>query len=183
MASPDEAELLARARAGDREAQRVLFESLAPRARAMALHALGGDAATADDVVQEAFVALFTKGQPFRGEASLTTWLYRLIVNRCIDLARRRRRLVPLLRLVGRASAEAAPLQRAEAGERERAVRAAVADLPPKLRVAVLLRHFEELSYEEMAQVLDCSPGTVASRLSRGHAALARALAPMGFAR
>ena len=57
-------------------------------------------------------------------------------------------------------------------------VQAAVAALPEPFRMAVLLRHFDELSYEEMAVALDCSKGTVASRLSRGHRLLAEALAP-----
>ena len=56
------------------------------------------------------------------------------------------------------------------------AVKAAVAQLKPKLRMAILLKYFEELSYEEMAQVLGCSMGTVASRLNRGHKELARKL-------
>jgi RNA polymerase sigma factor (sigma-70 family) len=56
-------------------------------------------------------------------------------------------------------------------------VRAAVATLRPKLRMAILLRYFEELSYEEMAETLGCSKGTVASRLNRGHRLLAVKLA------
>ena len=55
-------------------------------------------------------------------------------------------------------------------------VRAAVAGLPAKFRIAVLLRYFEDLSYEQMAKALDCSMGTVASRLSRGHKMLAERL-------
>jgi RNA polymerase sigma-70 factor (ECF subfamily) len=55
-------------------------------------------------------------------------------------------------------------------------VRAAVSALPPKFRIAVLLRYFEELSYEQMAEALDCSMGTVASRLTRGHKILAERL-------
>jgi RNA polymerase sigma-70 factor (ECF subfamily) len=55
-------------------------------------------------------------------------------------------------------------------------VRAAIATLPRKYRIAVLLRYFEDLSYEQMAEALDCSMGTVASRLSRGHRMLAERL-------
>jgi RNA polymerase sigma-70 factor (ECF subfamily) len=55
-------------------------------------------------------------------------------------------------------------------------VRAAVSALPPKFRIAVLLRYFEDLSYEQMARALNCSMGTVASRLSRGHKMLAERL-------
>src|SRR5437879_11468579 len=59
-------------------------------------------------------------------------------------------------------------------------VRAAVSVLPPKLRIAVLLRYFDDLSYQQMAQVLRCSMGTVASRLSRGHKILAERLTGLG---
>jgi RNA polymerase sigma-70 factor (ECF subfamily) len=58
-------------------------------------------------------------------------------------------------------------------------VQSAVSALPPKFRLAILLRYFEDLSYEEMAKALNCSMGTVASRLSRGHRMLARTLAPL----
>ena len=62
--------------------------------------------------------------------------------------------------------------------EMARSVQAAVSRLPPNFRVAILLRYFEELSYEEMAQALNCSLGTVSSRLSRGHRLLAEKLSP-----
>jgi len=61
-------------------------------------------------------------------------------------------------------------------------VQRAVATLPPKLRAAILLRYFEELSYSDMATALNCSIGTVASRLSRGHRLLAKKLAPFRLA-
>jgi RNA polymerase sigma-70 factor (ECF subfamily) len=61
-------------------------------------------------------------------------------------------------------------------------VQRAVATLPPKLRVAILLRYFEDLSYSDMASALNCSIGTVASRLSRGHRLLAKKLAPLRLA-
>ena len=60
--------------------------------------------------------------------------------------------------------------------EMANSVRAGIAALPPKFRMAVLLRHFEDFSYEQMAQALNCSMGTVASRLSRGHKILAERL-------
>lgn len=164
-----------RAREGDVEAQRAIFERHAPRLRAIAWHALGEGAA--DDVVQEIFIALFagTKDPGFRGEARLSTWLHRLVVNRCFDVHRRARRLVPLVAAEGRATDDS--LEWTVRGQREAQVQRALAELPLDQRLAVLLRHFEGLSYDEIAAALGCSPGTVASRLSRGHAALARALA------
>jgi RNA polymerase sigma-70 factor (ECF subfamily) len=61
-------------------------------------------------------------------------------------------------------------------------VQRAIATLPPKLRAAILLRYFEDLSYSDMANALNCSIGTVASRLSRGHRLLAKKLAPIRVA-
>jgi RNA polymerase sigma-70 factor (ECF subfamily) len=69
------------------------------------------------------------------------------------------------------------PEARCAQREVEEAVRAAIRRLKPKLRIAILLKYFEDLSYQEMAEVLGCSTGTVASRLNRGHQELARRLA------
>jgi RNA polymerase sigma-70 factor (ECF subfamily) len=177
----EQADLIARARGGDPGAQRELFERHAPRVRSIALHFFGHDASSAGDVVQEVFVKLLTRLDQFRDGSQFTTWLHRLVVNACLDEKRARRRLVAIDDTGhGDAPSRApGPHDEASRGERARRVRRAVGDLPPRLRIAVLLRHFEDLSYEEMAQALGCSKGTVASRLSRGHAALARSLESM----
>lgn len=174
--SQDEAALVASAREGDEAARRALFQRCAPRVHAVALHFFGGDASAASDVVQEVFVKAFDRLGSFRGEAQLATWLHRVTVNACLDERRSRRRLVGLdaAQREGVAHDDAA-----ERSQREALVRRAVTRLPPKLRIAVLLRHFEDLSYDEMASALGCSTGTVASRLSRGHAQLARELAAL----
>lgn len=171
-------ELLEACRGGDREAFRQIFERHSSRVRSVALHFFDGDAAAADDVVQGVFLKLHARIAQFRGDSLLSTWLHRLVVNACLDDRRGRRRLRPLDALddTTLGAVAAGQGEAAEAEQRLRRVRAAVASLPPKLRIAVLLRHFEDLAYDEMAQALGCSPGTVASRLNRGHAALARAL-------
>ena len=177
--SRGEHEILDACRAGDREAFRELFEIHSGRVRSVALHFFGGDGGAADDVVQAVFVKLHARIPQFRGDSQLSTWLHRLVVNTCLDDRRAGRRLLPLETVDGSDPGRVNPAQAeaAERGQRERRVRAAVASLPPKLRIAVLLRHFEELSYDEMAAALGCSSGTVASRLNRGHAALSRTLA------
>ncbi len=159
---------------------RRIFDAHGGRVRAIALHFFGGDASAADDIVQQVFIKVHDRLHQFRGDAALGTWLHRVVVNTCLDHRRSRRRLVPLEDVSpALACDDAASPERAAGREQARArVREAVAGLPPKLRIAVLLRHFEDLSYDEMATALGCSPGTVASRLNRGHAALARALAP-----
>jgi RNA polymerase sigma-70 factor (ECF subfamily) len=122
----------------------------------------------------------------FRGDASFSTWLYRLVVNACVDRARSRR-----VDVVGEdpatldAIAASTSLSHEEMFARREvaiSVQRAVATLPPKLRVAILLRYFEDLSYSDMASALNCSIGTVASRLSRGHRLLAKKLAPLRLA-
>ena len=170
--------MLEACRSGDREAMGALFEACAPRIHSVALHHFGGDHARADDVTQNVFLKLFTRLPQFRGEAELTTWLYRVAVNECLDVRRGLRGWLGL-----DAAAETRSRHRQDTAlegvELEGHVRVALAALPPKLRIAVLLRHFEGLSYEQMAEALGCSAGTVASRLHRGHAALARDLAWM----
>jgi RNA polymerase sigma-70 factor (ECF subfamily) len=163
---------------GDREAFRLLFEAYQDRTYTIAYH-FCGEEAMARDLTQQVFLKLFSSITQFRHDASFTTWLYRLVANVCLDEHRRRRRFIPWGEAwVEDRRSDLPPLdvtlrKREVASE----VRAAIAELSPKLRIAILLKYFEELSYEEMAQALGCSPGTVASRLNRGHRLLARKLA------
>ena len=114
----------------------------------------------------------------FRGDSEFLTWLYRLTVNTCIDASRRRKPEVPIAGLSLTAK-EGSPEAEWEKKVMTESVRSAVAALPEPFRMAVLLRHFQELSYEEMAEALGCSKGTVASRLSRAHRLLKETLAPV----
>lgn len=173
--------LIAACRRGDREAFRELFERHQRRVWSIAYHFTGEEAA-ARDIAQQVFLKLFTTIGQFRQDASFATWLYRLVANACLDERRKVGRFLSLEFLRdGRRGGEASwePSQEARAHERQMAesVRRAVQTLPPKLRLVILLKHFDDLSYEEMAGALGCSPGTVASRLHRGHKELARKLA------
>jgi RNA polymerase sigma-70 factor (ECF subfamily) len=166
---------------GDRDAFRQLFERHKDRVYSIALYFFGGDEATAGDVVQQVFLKLFTRIDQFKGESEFTTWLYRLTTNACIDEQRKRRRFLQFGEGVEVKEPRAAftnedRLVRAEVAE---SVKRAVTALKPKLRVVMLLKYFEEMSYEEIAAVLGLSKGTVASRLNRGHKILARKLAPL----
>ncbi|PYS88457.1 MAG: RNA polymerase subunit sigma-24 [Acidobacteria bacterium] len=170
--------VIAACQRGDREAFQLLFETYKDRVYAIALYFFGGNEAQASDITQQVFLKLFTKIAQFRSEAEFTTWLYRLTTNACVDEQRKVRRLSQLdetftFDQVCVSEAQEAQLARRETAER---VKEAVAELKPKLRVAILLKYFEGLSYEEMAAALGCSKGTVASRLNRGHKALARRL-------
>lgn len=151
-----------------------------------------GSAVDAQDLTQEVFLQIADRIKGFRGDSSLTSWVYRMTVNLAID-ARRRRSRRPSVGLGASSDAdgdmrepsEARPgvtgpaVDPAEAAlrvEREAKVREALAELSPKLRAVVVLRYFENLSYEELAEVLQTSIGTVKSRLNRAHSALERVL-------
>lgn len=193
-----EVRLIEACQQGDREAFRQLFETHKNRAWTIALHFIGDEAA-ARDITQQVFLKLFTGIGQFRGDASFSTWLYRLVANACLDEQRRRRRFLSFDFFGAGKDAEDGnsgmnamdwqQAQQFEQGEQKlpqedrysqleisASVKAAVKELKPKLRIAILLKYFEGLSYEEMARVLGCSTGTVASRLNRGHKELARRL-------
>jgi len=176
---------------GDREAFRDLYDAHKDRVWSVAVR-FTGDESVARDVTQQVFLKLFTSIAQFRHEANFKTWLYRLAANECMDEFRKRRRLIPFdfFRPVplddrdedhGEVNApdwRQEPLQEASLARLEisEAVLAAVMQLKPKLRMAIVLKYFEDLSYEQMAEALGCSMGTVASRLNRGHKALAQKL-------
>ena len=175
-----EERLVAACQEGDRAAFRRLYENYKDRVYSFAVYALQGDRATAEDVTQEVFVRLFSVIRQFRGESAFSTWLFRMVANACTDELRKRRRLVPLNTLGEQDSRFAAtgsdPYIEIEWSD---AIQNALAELSPELRIPVLLKYFEELSYEEMAAVMDCPKGTIASRLNRGLKFLAKRLAPI----
>jgi RNA polymerase sigma-70 factor (ECF subfamily) len=169
-------ELLEACRSGDRDGFRALFEMYKDKVYSIALR-YSGNPATAMDITQDVFVRLFSQMANFRGESSFDTWLYRLVVNRCLDDRRKLRRIVPL---IGEAIRRFHVNERVTGdlirSETRGEVRAAIARLPDELRMAVVLRYTQGLSYDEMAAALKCAKGTVASRLSRAHKQLARRL-------
>ena len=147
----------------------------------IALYFFHGDAAAAGDATQQVFLKLITNIRSFRGNSEFSTWLHRLVVNTCLDGSRRNksreRSEEPLepTRTADPNSQDEELARRQIAGR----VQAALSSLPPKLRMPILLRYFEDLSYAEMAQALRCSAGTVASRLNLGHKLLAEKLAKL----
>jgi RNA polymerase sigma-70 factor (ECF subfamily) len=165
-------------RQGDRDAFQLLFETYKDKVFSLAVYTVGGDRAVADDVTQQIFLKLFTAIRQFRGDSEFTTWLYRLVVNACIDERRRRKRWLPwgeteAMKSPGERKPQEKHFARLEIAE---AVQAAIAELKPKFRLPILLKYIEGLSYEEIAGVMGCSKGTVASRLNRGHSQLAKRL-------
>ncbi len=175
-----ERELVEACKRGDRDAFHDIFETHRDRVYSIALR-YSGDESAAMDIAQDTFLKLFAAIPGFRGEAALQTWIYRMAVNCCFDHRRRTRRWVPLpegLLLTLRASADAlADLLRSEA---RTSLRSAIEMLSPAMRMVIVLRYTEGLSYEEIAEALNCSAGTVASRLNRAHRALERKLEGRG---
>jgi RNA polymerase sigma-70 factor, ECF subfamily len=172
------AEIIESCRLGDREAFRALYDIYKDRVYSISRYFFHGDGAMASDITQQVFLKLMTNIAQFRGDAEFSTWLYRLVVNACLDAARRRQSDVVIAER-SRMEAFAVPGSQEEDYTRAQianSVRLAVSALPPKYRIAVLLRYFDDLSYEQMAKALHCSMGTVASRLSRGHRILAERL-------
>ena len=163
---------------GDRDAFRLLFETYKDKVFSIAVYSFGGDRAAASDVTQQIFLKLLTTIGQFRGDSQFTSWLHRLTVNCCIDEQRKRRRWLGFEETSMNRTKQREPYERRyERMEIAGVVKLAVSELKPKFRIPVLLKYVEGLSYEEIAEVLGCSKGTVASRLNRGHKELARRLA------
>ncbi len=161
-----------------REALESLFMSHHKRVFSVALNFFGGNSETAEDITQQVFLKIFSKLENFRGEAELTTWLYRITINACIDEQRKSRRFSFLADLFGIGEPKTNRTQDEKFYQKEISgeVQKAVATLKIKFRLPIVLKYVENLSYREIAEVLECSEGTVASRLNRGHKLLARKL-------
>ena len=141
----------------------------------------------ADDLAQDIFLRVYRQIDGFRMDSTFATWFYRIAFNHCLTYLRRQRwrRLMvttsdlPNDREVG----DDQPTNLADASllkqEIQSEVRRALLSLKPKARLLVFLKDIEGLSYDEIAEQLDCSPGTVASGLSRARHLLARKLAPL----
>ncbi len=173
--SPSDAGLLDRYAAGDPLAARLLTERHVPRIHALARRMLGDDQ-EAEDVTQEAMLRLWKQAPSWRADgAKLSTWLYRITANLCIDRLRRRRE-TSAGDLPDPADPAPAALDRISDRERAAALQRALAALPDRQRLAIVLRHLEERSNPEIAAVLDTSIEAVESLLARGRRNLAARL-------
>lgn len=179
--------LILQAKAGDSGAFRKLVERHQRRAFAIAIGLLRSED-DAREIVQEAFLRVH-KGLPtFEGGSSFFTWLYRIVSNLAIDAMRRpsRRESEALDPDLGDDGADQPLLSRFEGtdpfdfvrrGEIRRRIEAALGDLPPYHRGVILMRELEGMSYEEMAEAMGVSKGTIMSRLFHARKKLQRALA------
>ena len=184
----DDRALLAAHVAGDPAAFGELFARHRDRLWAVALRTCG-DPEEAADALQEGMVAAFRRAGSYRGDAAVTTWLHRVVVNASLDRLRRRkvRAAQPLPDDLDDGEDRGSPATvagddhdpevRSERAELQRAVLAALRTLPAEQRAALVLVDMEGYSVEETAALLEVAPGTVKSRCSRGRARLAPLLA------
>lgn len=170
--SSDE-QIVERALGGDGEAFGEIVRRWERKIFALAYGILGSPE-DARDATQETFFAAYRNLQGFRGEARVSSWLHRIAVNQCITRRRRARvrgetGIEDEITAAGEGllatSDQASPDSSAERGEITEAVRKAVASLPPELREVVLLKEFEDLTFQEIADALQLPLSTVKSRL------------------
>jgi RNA polymerase sigma-70 factor (ECF subfamily) len=178
-------DLIRRFKAGDAAAFEEIVRAHQGRILTLCRFMLG-NASDAEDAAQDVFLKAFRALGGFRPEAALGTWLYRIAVNTCID-RRRRPFLLSLFssnedgeRANEPRSTAPSPEKLLEAREISRAIEGALARLSPKLRAAIVLKEIEDLSYEQIAEVLDVSLGTVKSRISRAREDLQKILVEGG---
>jgi RNA polymerase sigma-70 factor, ECF subfamily len=181
---PTDAELLRAHVDGDPDAFGVLFRRHRDRLWAVALRTMGNPEDAADGL-QDGMIAAFRRAASYRGDAAVTTWLHRVVVNACLDRLRaaKVRRADPLpddldetdghrsVKTPDRSTTDPADL--AVADERRRLVLAALEELPAEQRAALVLVDMEGYPVADVAEMLGCAVGTVKSRCSRGRARLA----------
>lgn len=182
--------LVERVKQGDQRAFALLVAKYERRVQRL-LSRLVRDSAEIEDITQEAFIKAYRALPQFRGESAFYTWLYRIAINTAKNyLATKSRRPVTVGEFQGADDGEFfdlgdvvednntpdAVLHSRQVAE---AVNAAIETLPEDLKAAITLREIEGLSYEEIAQAMDCPIGTVRSRIFRAREAIAQRLRPL----
>ena len=182
-----EARMISRLRAGDLDAFEDLVAHFERPVYALCFRMLG-DAEEARDAAQETFIKVFRGLNGFRGDAGLKTWIYRIAINQAMNQKRwwRRRHREETVSLdISRGDSETtlgstlpgrygSPEAQAISNEREHCIMQALSEIKQEYRIALMLREIDELSYEEIANALAISIGTVKSRIARGREELRR---------
>jgi len=171
-----EASLVSRAQQGDRSAYGELVRRYHQQVVGV-VYRMCGDPHLADDAAQEAFIQAWLHLASYRPQASLRNWLYRISVNAAIDALRRQKSTVDIddQQIISDGDDPGSSLEQRERSEQ---VRKAVLLLSPASRSVLILREYEGLSYQEIADTLDISIGTVMSRLNYARKRLLELLSP-----
>ncbi len=188
---PSQDELLVECQPGSEDAFRELFKQYHKRVLRIA-YRLCGNIQEAEDVTQEVFLKVFKELNKFRKTASLFTWLYRITINLCLDKRRKRQRREKY-RVNTDLNSENILSEKAPSDEGmqtldhqiwqdeiQNLLQTALSQIKPKLRTVIVLKDIEGLTYGEVAQVVECSEGTISSRLNRGRKQLKELLSKMG---
>lgn len=186
----DDSHLVSRCLKGDQQAYRLLLERYRRPVYGIVRRMVRSDE-EARDLAQEAFIRAFKNLASFDQERSFSNWLFRIATNLCIDQHRRRKiATVPLVqggvdgeeeRTWDVASDGASPAEEFSDAERSRKLAEMVGALPPLYRAVLVLRHMEDRSYEEIADILNVPLGTVKARIHRAHRLLKEKLVRRGF--
>lgn len=168
-------ELIARTAAGDRDAFAELMRRHEDMVFAVCLRIMTNREA-ALDAVQETFITLFRKADRFRGDSSVSTWLYRVATNTCLDQLRKQRRRAADPLPEHHDPADVAASDPFSSVELRPSIEAALAGIPEDFRAAVVLSDIHGLGMDEISGILDVPVGTVKSRIHRGRRQLAEVL-------
>lgn len=162
----NERELVTRAQSGDRNAFSELVRTHAQGVLNV-VYRMCGDMQVAEDAAQDTFIQAWLRLQSYRPQASLRNWLYRIAVNTAIDMLRKEKRILPgAVEDLSLKDSEPGPETLVANSEQTEMVQEAVLALPDASRAVLVLREFESLSYQEIAEALDIPVGTVMSRLN-----------------
>lgn len=172
----NEIELVTRAKGGDRYAFGELVRAHAQGVLHV-IYRMCGDMQVAEDAAQETFIRAWLQLQAYRPGTSLRNWLYRIAVNTAIDMLRKEKRILPgAVEDLKLTDPEPGPEAQVTSSERTETVQGAVLALPDASRAVLVLREYEGLSYQEIADALDIPVGTVMSRLNYGRKLLRESL-------
>ena len=175
---PDDTELMTRLAAGDMEALGDLARRHQDRVLSLSYRVLG-DWHRAEDVAQEAFLRVYRAAKRYKPKAKFTTWLYRIVVNLCLDERRKQSKTAAALEDAGPAVLAESGSNAVERKEVVGLVKTAVAELPERQRLVVILHRYDGLSHSEISEVTGWTQSAVESLLVRAYANLREKLGKM----
>ncbi|HRI48091.1 MAG TPA: sigma-70 family RNA polymerase sigma factor, partial [Ignavibacteriaceae bacterium] len=173
----DDFSLIKRFNNGDETAFRTLVSRHKDKVRNLIYLTLGNTDAI-DDISQDVFVSVYRKLKTFRFESQFTTWLYRITVNKCRDHLRKIKIRSIFSPFTNEEDTLIAPEQLPDDFDIKIIVRQAIAKLPEKLKVPLILKDFDGLSYQEISETMGVEIGTIKSRIFRAREGLKKILAP-----